>query len=296
MNIFSQELEYYEDLAKNVGQNYRSFELQKKSGKFRKIDAPSGILKKAQLEILHFLYQFSPHPAATGFIRGLGVQKGAERHLKSYTIINLDLSDFFSSIKKHRVAKLLHHLLLRHYDIHNIPCEYSEICHLRNLMTTLCTFRDRLPQGACTSPAIANLISINMDEELSDFSMANNIEYTRYADDMSFSSKEVLDYALVGTITNIIKTNGFKVNKAKTAKMTKNKRMMVTGIVVNEKLGIPKYKRKLFRAKLYNLVKNNTPVSFSEMQQLRGYSEWVRTLNNAAGTIFLQQLGRLQVQ
>jgi RNA-directed DNA polymerase len=297
MNFFTKELSHYAALADNIKINYRTFPIEKKSGKLRWIDAPSADLKNAQLEILfNFLYKFSPHPAATGFIKGFGVHEGAARHVGAKFVINLDLSNFFNSIKKGRVIKLFHHLLLRIMEMNDIQnIDKVEFNRLRDLLVSLCIYKNRLPQGACTSPAIANLIAEKLDEQLYSFAEEHDLIYSRYADDLSFSGNGKSDPSIINEIVQIIEQNDFKVNNKKTSVKTSNKRMVVTGIVVNKQLGLPKYKRKIFRATLHNLLKNNTPVSKEDLQKLRGYAEWIRLLNPRVGAIFLQQIRRLQV-
>ncbi|HNW88083.1 MAG TPA: reverse transcriptase family protein [Bacteroidales bacterium] len=297
MNFFIKEFSHYSDLTKNIKGNYKTFPIEKKSGKLRWIDAPGIDLKNAQLEILtKFLYRFSPHPMATGFIKGFGVHEGAARHIGAKFVINLDLSNFFTSIKKDRVTKLIHHLLLRTTEIDNIKnIDMNEFRKFRDLLVALCTYKNRLPQGACTSPAIANLVAEKLDEQLYNLAEEHDLIYSRYADDLSFSGLGNPDYSVINSIMQIIVEKGFKVNNKKTSIKTSNKRMVVTGIVINKKLGIPKYKKKVFRAKLYNLLKNEIPVSKEDLQKLRGYAEWIKILNPQVGLTFLQQIRRLQV-
>lgn len=296
-------LDQYKELSKVANKSYHTFPIIKKSGKKRWIDAPSSELKRAQAVILRkFLYKFSPHSAAVGFVKKLSVKDGAQKHIGARFVINLDISDFFNSIKKHRVLRLMHSLLARYIESNPELCGMSEtekknyINNYRDILVSLCIYKNRVPQGARTSPAIANLIAIPLDIALSDYAASHNMIYSRYADDLTFSGEQRIEVAsVISDITKIINSHNFKVNPNKTSFKSNGNRMMVTGVVINKKLGIPRYKKRQFRAKLNNIIKTEKPVSKTEFQKIRGYTEWVRSLNPIVGNQFLQQVGRLQI-
>lgn len=287
--------ETIESIIQHKNLHYSSYPISKSNGKHRWIDAPGEELKAIQGKILgNVLYKFAPHRAAMGFRTGVGVADSARLHLENNILLCMDLSNFFHTIKKARVLRLMTHLAKRlqaRIDYLEITSEEVE------QLVELVTFKGRLPQGAPTSPALANLVCINLDKRLSAFAKMHEITYTRYADDLSFSHPSVnYDiYQRILSITGIIREEHFRLNYKKTRVSRPHKRMVVTGVVINDKLGVPKYKWRNFRAKLHNYTRDGIKVSKEEYQQLRGYAEWIRTLNPKRGEQFLQSLNQLQL-
>lgn len=282
-----------EILSKGTDQYYLRFPIKKSSGKKRWIAAPIDELKEMQNTILHFfLYRMEPHECATGFSPGSSLTRGAERHLNHKALLNIDLKDFFDSIEESKVIKMFY-WISGDLDRRNLFPEMSK--EEKKALAKLCTYRGAVPQGAPTSPAISNLVSIPMDREINSYCLNNDLVYTRYADDMTFSKKDgkINMVEVYNDILGIIKKYKFVVNKDKTRIQRHHQRMTVTGVVVNDKLGIPKWKRKNFRAKLHNLEKSGKPITEFEQQQLIGYAQWVHQLDKNKGEKFLEQIGRI---
>jgi len=139
------------------------------------------------------------------------------------------------------------------------------------------------------------ILSVDFDRRST---CGHGLTYTRYADDVTFSCKDKTYNIgqIIPDMERIMSVNRFRVNSKKTRVMRPHKRMVVTGIVINEKLGVPKYKWKNFRAKLHNLIRDDVVVSKEELQKLRGYAEWIKNLNKTRGDFFLSQIGRLRLQ
>ncbi len=282
--------EIIEKIIENKDKHYRSYPIKKSNGKQRWINAPDEELKTVQANILHeVLYRFAPHQAATGFRTGVGVADGAKKHLPNQTLLCMDLSNFFPSIKKARVLTLAAHLLRR---LEKRLWGFTYTAEDALYLTELVVYKERVPQGAPTSPAIANLIALTLDTKLSQFAEHNGLVYTRYADDLSFSHPDTAYdiYERIPEVIDIIREERFKVNYKKTRVSRPHKRMVVTGVVVNEKLSVPKYQWRNFRAKLHNLIRDKVEVSAEEYQRLRGYAEWIRSLNPKRGEEFLECL------
>ena len=103
------------DIVDSKDSNYLSYPISKKSGKKRWLDAPRDELKAIQTSILYnFIYRFKAHDSAVGFVSGLGVPDGAERHLENNAILCMDISNFFNSIKSRQIFKLAFHLFNRY--------------------------------------------------------------------------------------------------------------------------------------------------------------------------------------
>jgi retron-type reverse transcriptase len=280
------------DILKNVKQKvkYHTFPITKKSGKIRWIDAPSSELKTIQRYILYeILYRFDAHPMAMGFIKGKSVKDGASMHVGNRYVISLDIENFFPSVKKPVIIKLFHYIAHEYNRMKQLHLTSKGIGELRDTLVQACVYKGRLPQGACTSPALANLAMKPMDEELLQFADANSMQYTRYADDLTFSGVEHVDFSVIDDITDIVNKYHLKINKEKTYVRTNKRRMMVTGVVINKKPNCPKYLRRKLRAKLHNLASQQISLDDSSLAKLRGQIEWVRSLNNVHGDKLLEQ-------
>ena len=167
------------DLLRKYGNtvhaHYRAFHLSKGHGKVRNIVAPDDTLKEIQRWLHTEVFaKLTPHEAASGFVRRRSTGYGARRHRGRPLVINLDLKDFFPSIRSWRVFGLLREL------------GYTE--EVSWLVTNLCCLDRKLPQGAPTSPVIANLIAKRLDARLDGLAKKHKgVHYTRYADDITFS-------------------------------------------------------------------------------------------------------------
>lgn len=273
---------------------YISHVIPKSDGSKRYIDAPQDPLIGTQYDILHkFLYKFKPHQTAVGFISGMGVEEGAKRHLPNNVVLNMDIKDFFPSVKRRRVLQTLSFLMRRA----NKTKLFSERVYPDEIQMIgeLLTYKGSLPQGAPTSPAAANLVAFGLDKKLYDLACQYGMTYTRYADDLSFSHPDE-DFSMedmVAIVDIIIRSEGFTPNKKKTRISRPHQRMQVTGIVINEKLSVPRWKWRNFRAKLHNLKMDGHPISEQQYQKLKGYCEWIKNLHPKRGKKFLSQLGQI---
>lgn len=283
------------DICDKKENYYLSYPIRKSSGKKRWIDAPQEPLKQIQEDILfNLMYKMRPHKAAVGFVANIGVEYGAEKHLGNNVLLNMDLQNFFPSIRLHHISKLVKFINMRAENIFGDKTQHfsnTEELIFRDIVT----YRGSLPQGSPCSPAIANMVAYGLDKELQKFADKYNLTYTRYADDLSFSHPNE-DFPLqeyIGVVEYIIRKEGFRANKKKTRVMRPHQRMSVTGVVINEKLSVPRWKWRNFRAKLHNLNKAGKPINKLEWQQLKGYCEWIKQLHPKRGERFLKSLGQI---
>jgi retron-type reverse transcriptase len=239
--------------------HYTRFTVPKRSGGTRLLAAPMPQLAAAQEWILaNVLKKLPTHEAAQGFVPGHSTVTNARPHVGRPIVINTDLKDFFPSITFRRVAGLFREI------------GYSPA--VATIFGLLCTDAPRkklnyagkdfyvaagpraLPQGACTSPAISNLVSRRMDARLSGIAAKLGWTYTRYADDLSFSadgeSSQKIGYVLA-RIRHIAQDEGFAINHAKTRVLRKSTRQLVTGVVVNDRPGIERQTVRRLRAILH---------------------------------------------
>ncbi len=237
----------------NRREAYRSFEIPKRMpGEYRVLHAPTRELKRVQRQILALLErEVEPHKCATAFRRRRGEATGehgavmnARTHCGKRVVFALDLEDFFPTILWPRVFGLLHQGPPR------LPRRVAQV------LANLCTTADGvLPQGAPTSPLLANLIAFRLDHQLYRWARANRCVYTRYADDLTFSTNHrSLSAAQCDDIEAIVREEGFVVNEAKRRTMPYYERQVVTGLVVNNKApAVPRERLRSLRALLFNV-------------------------------------------
>ena len=226
----------------HVFHRYRQFYIKKKSGGERMITAPRNRSFKLLLHYVNELFSalYTPSDYAMGFAEGRSVVTNAEKHKGQNYVFNIDLKDFFPSIDQARVWKRLQ---LKPF---NFPGEIA------NVLAGLCamktdeedgTVRYVLPQGAPTSPIITNMICGTLDRRLAGLARRFGLTYTRYADDISFSSMHnvyQVDGEFRKELRRIIEGQHFTINDKKTRLQKRGSRQEVTGIVVSDKINVTK--------------------------------------------------------
>lgn len=244
--------------------HYQRFYMPKKSGGKRLISAPMPRLKKAQYWVLqHLLYQVALHDAAHGFVPSKSIVSNAAKHVNKELVINLDFQNFFPTFTYKRVKGCFEAL------------GYSK--QLATILGLLCTepvveememdgqnyFVQQgerfLPQGAPTSPALTNIMCRKLDKRLEGIAKKLQLDYSRYADDLTFSSttdSKVDISKLLWLVHKVVEEEGLTIHPDKTRIMRKGRRQEVTGIVVNEQLSISRKDRNNFRALLYQIEKD----------------------------------------
>lgn len=250
--------------------HYVQFEVPKKTGGTRTLSAPHALLASVQDWVLgSVLAKLPTHDAAHGFVPGRSTLTNAAPHAGKDVVVNVDLEAFFPSISFPRVR----HLFRR--------CGYSgAVATLLALVCTECPRRKvtyagtvyfvatgprGLPQGACSSPAISNLIGAKLDRRLGGFAAKLGFTYTRYADDLTFSAgpglRDKVGY-LLAKVRHVAEEEGFAVNAKKTRVQRPETRQTVTGLVVNAAPAVPRdvvrrVRAILHRAKTEGLAAQN---------------------------------------
>jgi len=232
--------------------NYKKFKIKKNSGGYREICSPNSSLKIIQQKLLYILNLFySPRKSVHGFCLNENILKNAFKHQNKKFLLNFDLKDFFPSITFPRVRGFFF----------KKPFEFPQ--EIATVLAQICALDDGgLPQGAPTSPIISNFICSRMDGQLQAFAKKYSVLYTRYADDITFSSwsdfpKEIVynngvNYSLGNELLKIITSNWFAVNEKKTRVSIKSERQEVTGLVVNKFPNLRREYMKEMRIILYN--------------------------------------------
>jgi RNA-directed DNA polymerase len=233
---------------------YKSYTIAKKSGGTRLIQEPNVQLKQYQ-SILNFYLQQYYHllkpEGVFGFvinpdksIKKCNIADNASVHTHQKWVLNLDLKDFFPSIQAHQIKALFSS------DLFNYSAEIA------TALSLLTTYDGKLPTGAPTSPVLSNFICIKLDHALLDFCVANEIKYSRYADDLTFSSQSNFNEETIQSIKLIIAEHQFLLNDKKTRLKSANRKQTVTGLVVNQGVSINRPLLKTVRAMLFDASKN----------------------------------------
>lgn len=226
---------------------YRSFNIAKKSGGDRQINAPIRLLKKLQRRLVPLLAEiYDAPPCVRGFQGGQSILTNASDHVGQRYVLNLDLNDFFPSIHFKRVSGILQ---TRRYSLsRDVAVAIAQIaCH-----------GGQLPIGAPTSGILANMVCGPLDSSLLRLAKAHKLRYTRYADDITFSTSNsrhlneatgihVGDrFVIRGTeelsdsFHALFTQNGFSLNPNKAVLMSRRVRQSVTGLTVNRKTNVSK--------------------------------------------------------
>lgn len=266
--------------------HYRYVQLPRAGSPPRVIEQPKPRLKALQRRLLHELLDRIPvHEAAHGFVRGRSARTHALLHTGRRVVVRLDLEDFFAGVAAGRVYGIFRTAgypeavahVLTGLCTNAVPVSESVPGHFR-LARRLAT--PHLPQGAPTSPALANLAAFSLDRRLTGLADAVGARYTRYADDLVFSSDCHLRMPQT-MITRIAADGGFRVNAAKARVMGRGTRQTVTGVVVNAHPNVPRGEYDTLKAVLHRAGLDG-PAGL-DPAQLLGRIAWVESLNPARG-------------
>jgi len=249
---------------------YHSFEIQKRSGGFRTISAPAAQLKTLQRRLAAYLQKCldeidsaSPRTRhiSHGFSPGRSIFSNAASHRKRAFVLNVDLEDFFGSIHFGRVRGFF--VENKNFRLHP---------EVAKILAQIVCDNGTLPQGAPTSPVISNMLGHILDMRLWRIAQRYNCSYTRYADDLTFSTSlpefpHQLAFADPGCpnqwqagkeLKREIARCGFSVNEKKTRLQLRRSRQEVTGVVVNQRLNVRSDYRRTARAMLHRLRKSGS--------------------------------------
>lgn len=221
-------------------QFYSTFRIRKRRGGSRLIASPAPALKNVQTWLhLHLTRNLWTHPSCHGFVKGKSIITNALPHVGSEIVLKLDIAEFFPSVKRDRVYRIFRRI------------GYSPA--LSDLLAGLTTLRDSLPQGAPTSPDLANFAAYGLDARLASLAETAGLSYTRYADDLTFSGRALRYKETKRLIQHIMRDEGFTPNEQKVRFLRSGSRLQITGIVVNEKPNWPRPLRRWLRQEVYFL-------------------------------------------
>ena len=266
---------------------YRRTSMLKKDGKLRIIHQPTKEVKAIQAWILRSLLdKIHPSHHATAFRKGLSIRENIEPHASNRFFLCLDIKDFFPTITRKEVSFL-----------------FQNIGYLQDqadILSRLCTCGNILPQGGVTSPSLSNLVVNRMDRRLSGYCSKKNIIYTRYADDMTFSSnnRNILNSAKK-FIMKIVEDEGFVINEKKTHFTGPKMNTTITGVVKNSSepcFGIGKRKKTHMRSVLFNLIINHRSIDekYNSEKSFNGWLSYVKSIDERSYDYFIRYKERLK--
>lgn len=297
-DCFARERQY----ADGPLRHYRYRWIPKTSGRKRLIEIPKQRLKDLQGRILNeILERVVPHEACHAFRTGHSTISCAASHIGQRVVLRIDLREFFPSIRSSRVQALFHTLgypdavarLLTGLCTNSVPAEVFSDRVIGGDSTVGRTVFEmpHLPQGAPTSPSLANLCGFRLDCRLAGLARRQGIQYTRYADDLVFSGDREFERNLRRFrvfVCAIVLNEGFAIRRRKTRVMRSGCRQEVTGIVVNRRLNVPRDEFDRLKAILRNCVKlgpgeQNREGLDNFREHLRGRIAYIRMVHQVRG-------------
>lgn len=277
------------DLVRDRDGYYSYYLIKKKRGGKRRIVVPYENLKRIQRWILdNILEKQTVHPCCKGFIKGSNTLGNAKAHVGKKYIRKFDLKDFFESIDVRRVYGIFREIGYSpavSYDLASLCTikindgKYNAIPQYKKLWFghLNAIFYPVLAQGAPTSPALSNLICRKLDARMEKYAIKNGLNYSRYADDMTFSGDDLTKLPRLSFILKIVSEEGLKLNHKKTGTYGRDSRQEVTGVLVDgNKPRVPqKFKRQIYRH-LHFCKKYGTWQHFEHIMPGVGYArQWL---------------------
>ncbi len=278
--------ETLEELADSSDNLYRRFFQKKKSGGQREINEPVGKLKAVQKRIYERLLQIVQlDPHLHGGVKGCSNVTNAEPHQNKQVVICIDIKDFFPSVTAKKVEKVWRRRL-----------GYGK--KVSRVLTQLTTYKDRLPQGAPTSTALANLALFDVEGELRKQLAQHQItmiDHTRFVDDITFSGDSGDEEKLIATTIALLKRYGFALNRKKIKVQRSGGRQVVCGVVVNEdQPSLEKEKTSKVRAAVRELETATPEKQRALLPSVEGQVAWVKQFKPRQGKCLHDRISRVK--
>ena len=280
------------------GSGYVEFEIPKAKGGARRIAAPRTPLRKIQRKVLdEILAKLPLHDACHGFVAGRSTVTNAKPHEGAALVVKMDLKDFFPTVHYRRVKGLFQHIGYGE-DVAGALAGITTYRPTLELGTVV--WPGMLPQGAPTSPALANLACRRLDSRLAKLAAKFGATYTRYADDLTFSFAKLPDIRMgrfLWWVDAICQQEGFTERDDKRRILRAKHQQRVTGLVVNQRVNVPRKDRRRFRAILHNCEKHGIAsqarghADFAAY--LAGYAAYVNMVDPVLGKEYLERVERL---
>lgn len=268
-------------LSQKTSDYYKVFYIKKKNGKLREILSPSYSLRIVQKWILNeILEKISISDEAMAYRKGknAGIKKNAELHKFNLYILEMDIKDFFKSIKRNQIFFLFKNL------------GYSRF--ISNILSKICTYQGYLPQGGICSPYISNLVCYKLDKRIKNLCAKRDVTYSRYCDDLTFScdNKDTLK-KLNKVITDIVLDEGFLINESKTRYLSPYSHKKVTGITVNDnRVKASKQLKRTVRWMIHQAIVSK---DYTNINKIRGYISFISSIEDGYKDKILKYINKL---
>lgn len=245
--------------------HYRQFDLAKPDGTSRQISTPKTYLKVLQWWIAdNVLCSVPIDDCVHGFVRGRSYVTNANVHLGARHLLNVDIKGFFPSLTQDMISSVF------------LSLGYGD--DGARLLADICSLDGVAPTGAPTSPAIGNAILSDFDDAMVDVAKGAGLTYTRYADDLTFSSQDFIGQEFVETVSALMLPFGFELNDRKTRFMGSGDRMEVTGVTINKSPNLSRDWRNFARGYLHRVL--NNPLHYrSEWKRVAGIYGTLKALD-----------------
>ncbi|MDK9361613.1 MULTISPECIES: retron St85 family RNA-directed DNA polymerase [Lelliottia] len=259
--------EFIDHIACSANESYNKFSITKTNGKSRVVYQPQKELKLLQ-RVLHddFLKKIIPHPSCTAYRDGASIYKNAYLHKENKYLLRLDFVDFFKSITSNDIF-----LYLRD-NSKTFHSDWTE--EDSELFLKIVCYKGRLTMGSVTAPAVSNLVCWHLDEKISELCSVKGVTYSRYSDDMYFSTnKENVLLSITSSIINIIRSIEYPkhliINSSKTKHSSKKRKMSVTGLTLtnDNKISLGRDKKREIRSLVYKW----NDLDIGKKKYLQGY-------------------------
>lgn len=225
-------------VSNQIETHYHPVVISKKSGGRRKLLVPDALLRTIQRNLLHHvLEEFQISEFACAYKKGTSIVDNARPHVGAKLVLKLDIQDFFDQITWILVYQ------------NAFPGTHFPPA-IRKMLTEFCCVRDRLPQGAPTSPTVSNLVMRPFDVHMGEWCREREIRYTRYCDDLTFSGVFAPE-EVIRKVRGFLQVYGFELNRKKTRVLGRGNAQSVTRIVVNEKAQVSRAYRRKLRQEVY---------------------------------------------
>jgi retron-type reverse transcriptase len=328
--IFGKTREQVDAILAEKEKHIHKFDIPKKDGSPRHVIAPDGELKYIQKMVyFRFLRRYSYHPATHGFVPKRGIVTNAQLHVGAKSVGKIDIEKFFDTISEKHLKNCLFgnknicryckkytrmldgqcHPSLYKNKIENFPykceeikavfipnyCEETGYESLFKRVIDVCTYNGTTAQGFPTSPMLANIVMRGFDKAMVNYCEPLNIKYSRYADDLAFSSNTMTSKELLlHTKTKASRelwAFGFKPKKEKTRYRSRGSRLKICGIVINEKTSVQRSTVHLFRAKVHHAIhKYPNSTTRSRLRELKGWASFLMSVDHDKGKKYMNQL------
>lgn len=241
LGVTAQEFYY---LTKNSDNFYHTFKIPKRRGGYRIISSPMDKLLEVQRIIYKKILKPNFHPSdhCVGFVHKKNIIDNVMPHLGNDYVLKIDLKDFFPSIRFQNIIRIFKRLGYSH--------------RVSYLLTRLCCRNNVLPQGAPTSPTLSNMVMKTCDYRLKIISQIYNLTYTRYADDLTFSSKECFTTEIVAQIYKVLEDSDLQINQNKTQILGPKDKKIITGISISSGCAkLPRITKRRWKQEFYLIKK-----------------------------------------